>query len=276
MTTIMKRGMKLRTIAANTFGMFLRDKLLIIIGALFICVILMMMTPLLTLKARTAASNIQGMESYVLQLVAAIMSMVSGAGSLLAAWAAAAAVATELKSGTILAVMARPVKRWEFLLGKYLGVMMLMALYVAMTFGLSFILAWMGGQRIQSAPWVLIAYPMVRYAIYAAIAMAVATVAHPVLTWAFTLLLGVVAWLVVPGDSEPVKLALRWLKTGLYYLLPSTSFLSEDRFLSIKDSALRQTGWVEHLTTLAYGVDYALVMLLLAMWLFHYRSLKRD
>jgi hypothetical protein len=46
MKTIMKRGVKLRTIAANTFGMFLRDKLLIIIGALFICVILMMMTPL--------------------------------------------------------------------------------------------------------------------------------------------------------------------------------------------------------------------------------------
>jgi ABC-type transport system involved in multi-copper enzyme maturation permease subunit len=268
--------MKLTTIATNTFGMFLRDKLLIIVGALFVGVILMMMTPLLTLKAKTTASNIQGMQSYVLQLVSVIMSMVSGAGSLLAAWAAADAVATEMKTGTILAVMARPVKRWEFLLGKYLGVLMLMALYVAMTFALSFILAWMGGQRIPSAPWVLLAYPMVRYAIYGAIAMALATIAHPVMSWAFTLLLGVVAGLVVPAETQPAKLALRWLKTGLYYLLPSTDFLSEDRFLSIKDSALHQTGWVEHLTTLTYGLDYALVMLLIAMWLFHYRSLKRD
>ena len=36
----------LRTIASNTFGIFLRDKLLIVFGALFVCVILMMMTPL--------------------------------------------------------------------------------------------------------------------------------------------------------------------------------------------------------------------------------------
>jgi hypothetical protein len=35
--------MKLRTIAFNTFGLFLRDRLLIIFAALFLCVILLMM-----------------------------------------------------------------------------------------------------------------------------------------------------------------------------------------------------------------------------------------
>jgi len=268
--------MKLRTIAANTFGIFLRDKLLVIFGALFVCVILMMMSPLLAVRARTTASNLEGMQSYVLGLVSAIMYMVSGAGSLLSAWAAADAVATEMKSGTILAVMARPVQRWEFLLGKYLGVLMLMACYVVMMFGLSYLLAWMGGQRVLAASWMLLAYPMVRYAIYAAIAMAVATLVHPVLSWVFTLLLGVAATLVVPSEEPIANTALRWLSAGLYYLLPSTQFLSEDRFLNIKQATLRQTGWSEHFLTLTYGVDYALVVLLLAMWSFHYRSLKRD
>jgi Cu-processing system permease protein len=267
---------KVRTIAANTFGIFLRDKLLIVFGALFLCVILLMMTPLLTLKARTNASNLEGMQSYVLELVATIMFMVSGAGSLLAAWAAADAVASEMKSGTILAVMARPVKRWEFLLGKYLGVLILMSFYVAMMLGLSYLLAWMGGQRVQSATWVLLAYPLVRYAIYAAIAMAVTTVAHPVLSWAFTMLLGVAAMLVAPREARIANFALRWLTTGLYYLLPSTEFLSEDRFLTIKHASLHQAGWAEHATTLAYGLDYALLGLLIAMWSFRYRSLKRD
>ena len=270
------RTIVLRTIAKNTFGIFLRDKLLIVFGALFVCVILMMMTPLLTLRARTTVSNMEGMQTYVLGMVSAIMFMVSGAGSLLAAWAAADAVATEMKSGTILAVMARPVKRWEFLLGKYLGVLLLMACYVVMMFGLSYLLAWMGGQRVLAASWVLVVYPMVRYAIYAAIAMAVATLVHPVLSWVFTLLLGVAAMMVVPGEEPITNVASRWLSTGLYYVLPSTQFLSEDRFLNIKQATLRQTGWAEHLLTLTYGVDYALVVLLLAMWSFHYRSLKRD
>ena len=268
--------MKLRTIALNTFGLFLRDKLLIVFASLFLCVVLLMMTPLLTLKGKTTISNMEGMQAYVLQLVAMIMYMVSGAGSLLAAWAAADAVHTEMKSGTILAVMARPVKRWEFLLGKYFGVLLLMASYVVAMVGLSFLLAWMGGQRVPSALWLLFVYPMVRYAIYAALAMLVATVAHPVITWAFTLLLGVGATMVVPGPDEPASWALRWLKTALYYVLPSTHFLSEDRFLIIKHQALRQAHWGEHAITLLYGLNYALVLLLLAMWSFHYRSLKRD
>ena len=268
--------MKLRAIALNTFGLFLRDKLLIVFASLFLCVLLLMMTPLLTLKGRITASNMEGMQAYVLQLVSMIMYMVSGMGSLLAAWAAADAVHTEMKSGTVLAVMARPVKRWEFLLGKYLGVLLLMVFYVVAMAGLSFALAWMGGQKLQSALWILFVYPMVRYAIYAALAMLVATVAHPVITWALTLLLGVLATMVVPGPDEPTNWALRWLKTALYHVLPSTHFLSEDRFLIIKHASLRQTAWGEHAITLLYGLDYALVLLLLAMWSFHYRSLKRD
>jgi hypothetical protein len=268
--------MKLRAIAFNTFGLFLRDKLLIVFASLFLCVILLMMAPLLTLKGKTTISNMEGMQSYVLGLVSMIMFMVSGMGSLLAAWAAADAVHTEMKSGTILAVMARPVKRWEFLLGKYLGVLLLMSLYVAAMVGLSFLLAWMGGQRVQSTLWVLFVYPVVRYAIYAALAMLVATVAHPVITWAFTLLLGLGATMVAPSPDEPVSWAGRMLKTSLFYVLPSTNFLSEDRFLVIKHAALRQTQWGEHAITLLYGLDYAAVLLLLAMWSFHHRSLKRD
>ena len=268
--------MRLRTIAVNTFGLFLRDRLLIIFGVVFLCVVLLMTTPLLFMKSQRTASNMLNMQAYVLQTVSMMMSMVSGAGSLLAAWAAADGLVSEMKSGTILAVMARPVKRWEFLLGKYLGVLLLMAFYVVMMFLVSLLLAWMGGQKIAVATWpLLLLYPMVRYAIYAAIAMAIGTLLHPIFTWAVTLLLGVLAAMVVPRDPR-VTNPLRWVESGLYYLLPSTHFLSEDRFLDIKHASLRQASWFEHLTTLAYGMDYAAVVLLVAIWSFHYRSLKRD
>lgn len=269
--------MKVRAIALNTFGLFLRDRLLIVFAAVFVCVILLMMTPLLGMKAMTTASNMLNMQTYILGTISMIMSVLSGAGSLLAAWAAADAVVSEMNSGTILAVMARPVKRSQFLLGKYLGVLLLMAFYVVMMFVLTLLLARIGGQRVPVNTWaLLLMYPMVRYAIYAAIAMAIATLLHPALTWALTLVLGVVATMVVPGGRPITNAAVRWVETGLYYLLPSTGFLSEGRFLMIKHATLRQTGWIEHLTTLAYGLNYAAVMLLVAMWSFHYRSLKRD
>ncbi len=267
--------MNIRTIAWNTFGSLLRDKLIILFFALFVCVVLLMMTPMLGAKAITTASNAAQMQAMVLGFVSAIMAMVSGFGSLLAAWASADAVATEMKSGTILAVMARPVRRWEFLLGKYAGVMMLMVVYVVLMFGLSYLLAWMGGERIQSTPWVLLLYPMVRYAVYSAIAMMLVTLMHPVVTIGIVMVISVLAGIVAPTAADSSRLAI-WVKTPLYVILPSTGLLSEDRFLTITHAALKPTGWLEHVTTLSYGLDYALVFLVLAMWSFHYRSLKRD
>jgi ABC-type transport system involved in multi-copper enzyme maturation permease subunit len=266
---------KVRTIAFNTFGSFLRDKLIILFCIVFACIVLLMMTPMLGFKAITTASNASQMQSMVLGLVAAIMSMVSGFGSLLAAWAAADSVATEMKSGTILAVMARPVQRWQFLLGKFLGVMLLMTLYVLLMFGLSYLLAWMGGERIQSTPWVLLVYPMVRYAIYATISMLLVTLLHPVVTFGIVLGLSVLAMVVAPGSLSASRFT-RFIRIPVYEVLPSTSLLSEDRFLSITHASLKQVGWRDHATTIAYGLDYALVCLLLAMLSFHNRNLKRD
>jgi ABC-type transport system involved in multi-copper enzyme maturation permease subunit len=266
---------KIVSIALNTLGSLIRDRFLIVIIILFCCVILLMMTPLLGLKAMTTASNMQAAQAYVLELVAVIMSMVSGFGSLLTAWLAASVVANELKSGTVLAVMARPVKRWEFLVGKYLGVLFLMCFYTVLMFGLSYLLAWFGGQRIQSTPWVLLVYPLVRYAIYGAMALALVTVMHQVVAWGITAIVAVGAVVAAPS-ARAMKPALWWIKEVAYVLLPSTGLLSEDRFLNIKDASLHPATWLDHLTALGYGLDYALVFLLLAMWSFHYRSLKRD
>lgn len=269
--------MKIRTLALSTFWSFFHNWLVLVLLVVCAAVVLLMMTPLLGMKAMTSAQNAAQMQSVVLSLVAGIMGFVSGFGSLLAAWAAADSLATEMTSGTILAVMARPVKRWEFLFSKFLGVMLLMAAYVVMMFGLSWLLAWIGGERIQSTLWVLLVYPMVRYAIWAAIAMALATLLRPMITMGIISLLALGAWRLGAADlNEIERVGLRYVARGAYWLLPSTNLLSESRFLEITHASLKQTGWLEHVTTLAYGLDYALVSLLLAMWSFHYRSLKRD
>ena len=267
--------MKILTIAFNTFGSFLRNKLMILFIVLFACVVLLMMTPMLGYKAMTNAGNAQQMQAMALGLVGAIMFFVSGCGSMLAAWAAADAVASEMKSGTILAVMARPVRRWEFLLGKYLGVQLLLVVYALMMFALSYFLAWLGGERIHSAAWVLIVYPLVRYAVYSAVSMLFVTIFHPIVSFAFTLIVAALALTLAPSEGGVHKLP-EWARAAFYAVLPSTKLLSEDRFFTITEASLKQINWLSHLTTLAYGLDYALVCLLLAMWSFHYRGLTRD
>jgi ABC-type transport system involved in multi-copper enzyme maturation permease subunit len=268
--------MILRTIAFNTFGTFLRDKILIVVAILFTCGLLLMMTPLLGAKAMASVGNVAQAQSMVLGIVSFILIFTSGFGSLLAAWAAADSVATEMKSGTILAVMARPVKRWQFLLGKFLGVMLLMSAYIVMMFVLSYLLALIGGQKIHSAPWVLLLYPLVRYAIYAALAMALVTVMHPFVAWGITTGIAVMILIVEPSGRPVNNVVWRWTKNIAYTILPSSGLLSEERFLTIKDAAIKPVSWLDHLTALGYGLDYALVLLLIAMWSFHNRSLRRD
>ncbi len=263
--------MKIRTIAFNTFGSFRRNKLIILFCSLFACLILLMMTPLFGYKAMTTASNAQQMRGMILNEVSSVVSTVSAFGSLLAAWAAADSVASEMKSGTILAVMARPLRRWEFLAGKYLGVLLLMAVYVVAMLGVTFVLAWMGGQSFHTSLWTLLVYPMVRYAIWAAIAMLLVTVLHPIFVMGIVV---VIATLIEFFGSASNHIP-NWLRLPVHTLLPLTNLLSEDRFLVITKASLRPYPWTNHLTALAYGIDYALVCFLLAAVLFQRRNLAR-
>lgn len=266
--------MKVRVIALNTFAGFLRNKLLILFSAIFLCILMLFLAPLLTMRTEAQHASSQ-MTSPVLSLVGFLMMMLSGFGSLLAAWSAADTVAEEMKSGTILAVMARPVRRWEFLLGKYLGVQILMAVYVLFMFGFGYLLAWVGGERIQTTPWVLIVYPLIRYAIYSALAMLLVTMMHPVVAFGIVLVTSILAFMVQPGEGSVAFLP-GPLRTIVYTLLPSTSLLSEDRFLTITKASLEKVTWDVHAITLSYGLDYALVCFLLAVWSFQRRSLSRD
>jgi ABC-type transport system involved in multi-copper enzyme maturation permease subunit len=264
--------MRIRAIAWLTFAGFLRNKLMILFCALFAAVVLLMTTPLLMI--RQSAGQAAQASSMALQLVGVIMGLVSGFGSLLAAWAAADSVYSEIKSGTILAVLARPVHRWEFLLGKFLGVQLLMGAYVMMMLALSYLLAFMGGERIQPAFWVLIVYPMARYALYSGLAMLLVVVMHPIVSFAIVLVLCVVESVVAPGAGANYLPG--WLHTGLYAILPSPNLLSETRFLTITQASLKQTSILDHLTALAYGLDWAIVFFLLAAWLFSRRGLSRE
>jgi len=265
-------GEKIRTIASSTFGSFLRNKVIILFCSLFVCIVLLMMTPLLGYKAMTTASNAQQMQGFILSEVVAITTMVSAFGSLLAAWAAADSVAAEMKSGTILAVMARPLRRGEFLAGKFLGVMMLMGVYVLAMIGVMFLLAWLGGQSFHVPIWTLLVYPMVRYAMWAAIAMFLVTMLHPVVVIGLVVVLATL----VQIFSSATRHIPAWVRLPVHFVLPLTNLVSEERFLVITKASLKSFPWTYHLTALAYGLDYALVFFLLAAFVFQRCSLSRD
>jgi len=263
---------KIRTIALSTFGSFVRNKVILLFCSLFACVILLMISRMLLYKSETTAANALEMQGHILNYVASVISTVSSFGSLLAAWAAADSVAGEMKSGTILAVMARPLRRWEFLAGKFLGVLLLMAVYVLAMLGVTIFLAWLGGQSFHASLWTLLVYPMVRYAIWAAIAMFLVTLLPPVMVMGIVVVLATLtAMLASPFSTIP-----GWIRVPAHLVLPLTNLLSEERFLVITRASSKPFPWTNHVIALTYGLNYALVFFLLAVFVFQHRSLARD
>jgi len=267
--------MRIRAIAWNTFGSLLHNRLLLLIVLLFLSWVALMTAPLIMMKHTTTTANAGRMQSEVLGMVSLVMAGLSGFGSMLAAWCAADSVASEMKSGTILAVMARPVERWEFLLGKFGGVQLLLVVYVFGMLALSHVFAWIGGQRIHAPLWELVAYPLVRYAIYSAVALLLVTFLNQAVSLAVVWCLAIATSIINPMEQSKHKL-LEWGTKALYFVLPSTELLSETRFLTITETSLKRTGWLDHVVTLAYGLDYAAVLILLALWSFRRKSLTRD
>jgi ABC-type transport system involved in multi-copper enzyme maturation permease subunit len=228
--------MKIRAITLSTFSTLVRDKLIILFCAGFLCIVLLMMGPMLTTKSLVRTMSPSQIEGMVVDILSFIIGIANGFGSLLAAWSSADAVASEMKSGTILAVLARPVRRWEFLLGKYLGVQLLMGIYVVFLVLSTYVLAWIAGESMHPVVWALVVYPMVRYAIFSAIAIALVTLMHPVLAFGAVLVVSVLTSIAAPS-STPGFLP-DWLRTGLYAVLPSTGLFSETKFLAITSASL--------------------------------------
>jgi ABC-type transport system involved in multi-copper enzyme maturation permease subunit len=266
---------KIRTIASSTFGSFLYNRVVLVICIPVVGFFLLGIAAVLQYKRMTTGGNLEQEQMEMLQTLGQDLSVLINLGSLLAVWAAADSVASEMKSGTILAVMARPLHRWQFLTGKYFAVLMLMSVYIASTLGTTDILMRMGGLPLHISWWIMLVYPLVRYAVWAAIAIFLVNFMNP------TVVLGAVAALSTTIWFFTQEYALNnipaWIVQPIHLALPLTTvILSEDRFFSMTEAALKRYAWVDHAATLAYGVDYALVFFLLAILVFQRRSLTGD
>jgi hypothetical protein len=96
---------------------------------------------------------------------------------------------------------------------------------------------------------------------------------HPVLALAGILVMAFLASIVGPG--APPAWMPDWVRVALYAILPSTGLLSEGRFLEISEASVHATPWTVHLTSLAYGLDYAAACFLLAVLVFRRKNLTR-
>ncbi len=184
-------------------------------------------------------------------------------GSLVAIYVGASAVHTEISQGSIAMILARPVSRWQFLLGKYIGA-------VAVLLGYS--LAMAGLMAVYILVFDLDVFPAMRFApwltfcqflIMGTLALVLSTIMHPSIAavLAFFSDLGwVFEFFVTEGPFFYIS-----------YALPSYSLYNV--WIQLV-SATPLYGWKDLTFLTLYAFDLSLIFFLLAMWRMRYKEVN--
>ncbi len=210
------------------------------------------------------------------------LSSISVFGTLIAILIGISLVYKEMERRTVYFLLSKPVHRWEFILGKYFGLLFTLLLNVAiMTGGLMLTLLYHGQVEwivyVRLLPAVLLIF--LSLALTTALALVFSTFSTPTLSALFTLFL----WVIGHFNADLLQFAavtrsaiVGWLARVLYYALPNISnFTAVDSRNVIQSAAYAQPLAASAvLWTALYGLCYCGGLLALAGLIFSKRDFK--
>lgn len=246
-------------IALNTFREAIRDRILYV---------LLVFSLLLIGSSRFLALITVGSETKIVKDLG--LSSISIFGVLTAVFVGVSLVYKEIEKRTLYTLLASPVRRWQFLVGKYLGLLAVLVMNVAvMATALGTLVALRGESPWPLAPAVVLI--VLQLAVVTAFALLFSSFTNPILAAVGTLVVYVVGQLAWSFELLAARVASGWLRRGcdlVSHLLPNL-----DR-LDVKAQAVHglplPDGYL--VAALAYGVGYSLAVLLVACLVFERRD----
>ena len=251
------------TIAKNTFREAIRDKVLynLVVFVLLITACAILLGELTDGQEARTIVNI-GLNAML--LFGVFISIFTGVGL----------VSKEIEKRTVFAIVAKPVRRVEFLVGKYLGLCLTLLVNVAvMGIGISLALIYVRGGSLVYSIWGAIFLIYLELAILTAVAILFSSFSSAALSALFTFLVFVIGHM---------SASLRDLAAGigsktatvffdiLYYLLPNLahfSFRTESANGMVPNGAMVGGGAL-------YAVVYIIIVLTISIQIFGKKNFK--
>ena len=252
--------MKAWAIAMNTFREAVRNKILyaLLFFALGMIVVGMFMG---RLSLDQNARIIQDIGLYCIALFGVVIAIFMGVNLL----------HEEIQRRTIFVLLSKPIHRGTFVVGKYLGMLLTLAVHVLVMGAAVAFLLWQEGSEVHIAFYQALGLAFVEILVVAAVAVVFSSFSTPYLSGLFTF--GVFVLGRLQGDLvthipklEPA--AIRGLVSAVAAILPGLH-----RFdLTIQVIHNQAVAWSTVFWSVAYGVSYAAVVLTLAVLLFGRRD----
>lgn len=252
----------IRVIAANTLREALRDKILyLFLGFAVALLASSKIFGILTVGDQAKIIKDMGLAGiqFFLMLIAVMMSVLL--------------ISREIDSRTVYYILAKPVRRWHFLLGKYLGLLATVLINLVLMSVVLVLFVWLYGGGLDLRLLIATGMIGVEMALLVAFATLFSVLTRPILGSVFTLAVFVVGhvsqdlWLLtrhLPGSFG------RTLVSVLYYVVPNLerfNFKTEVvHQLAIPPAAV---AWA-----LVYGIAFTAVVLVLACLRFEGKDLQ--
>lgn len=254
--------MKILTIAINTFREAIRDKILysLLIFALFMIV---SSTFISTLSVGEQIKIIKDMG----------LSMISIFGTLIAVFVGIGLVYKELEKRTIYTIIAKPITRCQFLLGKYCGLVLTLMVEVAIMAGGFLLLLLYYPGAFDQALFKAIYLIFLELMLVTSIALLFSSFSTPILSGIMTLAFFIIGHLTYDLKllvEESKMKGLVYFSNFLYYTLPNLENFN------IKSKVVHHlhVGWDYMLFTTLYGLFYIFLLLSLSIIIFQRRDFK--
>jgi Cu-processing system permease protein len=252
-------------VALNTFREAVRDRVLY--NLVFFALLMM------------AAAVLVGQISIDIEqtvIVSLGLSAISLIGLLIAIFLGVALVSKEMDKRTLYALLAKPVRRWEFLLGKFGGLVLTLAVNTAaMALGLLLVMLYVKHSLERSDAVVLVAvyFILLKLALVVALALLFSCFTTPLLAILFTVGLYIMGLYVQELRNMPVEVlspAMAAFTKWLSYVLPN---FENYNVMAMAAHGRAVPGILIEQNTL-YTVVYCTIVLMAAAAVFSRRNLK--
>jgi ABC-type transport system involved in multi-copper enzyme maturation permease subunit len=253
---------RITVIALNTFHETLRDKILY--NLVFFGLLLIVSSLLL-------GSLTMGEQAKIIQDLG--LASIHLFGTLIAIFVGIGLVSKEIEKRTIYSIIAKPIPRYLFPLGKYSGLALTIFVNIAIMTAGFFLILLASGVGVNPALLKAIGLIFVELLVITAVAVMFSTFTTPMLSATFTLAIYVIGHLTADLRVLGAKLQnelTTGVLDGLYYVLPNLEYFN------VKGQAVYRLP-IEPaylVSAVAYGATYIAVILVLSCVIFQRRDFK--
>jgi ABC-type transport system involved in multi-copper enzyme maturation permease subunit len=253
--------MKVLSIALNTFRENLRDKLLY---NLLVFALLMIGSSLLLMRLTLG-------EFHRLLLDVGLGS-INIFGVLIAIFVGIGLVNKEIEKKTIYTIVSKPVARYQFLVGKYLGLTLTLLVNTLVMAGGLLLVLFAQSVPIESMLFKALGLIFMEFMVITAVALLCSTFTSATLSAIFTLATYVIGHLTADLKifGEKMDEGMRAVVTGLYYILPNL-----ERF-NLKGNVIHhiEVSGTDLVLIVVYGLTYVAFLLMSASIIFQRRDFR--